>query len=502
MTLALLALDPFLQAVVLYEGRLVDIDEDHGTSTISRATKLDIGDWEHQNTMSVLADQGNMLQAYTLYPDIGMSATSLIGFVNTSTSNLSQPPGVSCRTGNCTWSVYSSLGLCNTCSDISEYVFKEESQGMPVESEFSRCQDISFSFFGKFTSYIVPYNAGRRLLLQQMDGTLDSNPTCAPTSRVALSAVFRPSDTYRFKDSKALLTSFAILELSPDYWNNAEAFENSKPKATECAFEFCALAYEANMRSGHVAESVLLQSTERSPGSFKATDGTASLQNPVVPWNSTLWRYLNASESSLAALDVTAYSHALQKFTIMIPRDDLQVELPPVPEFPKNLQRVFNISQKSIAVMMDFFSSNSTLESITYALSDSTNMTATFNTAARLISNRMREVDGTTALGVAEQWTTYTVVRWNIFAFPVIVLVTACTFTLIAVFESSKLGLETMKTSLLATLIYSLDAETRRILREEKKEGGKCSDTIDVKLEAESDGLVLRHTALVLPITE
>lgn len=268
MTLALLVLGPFLQAVVIYEGRIVDIYEDHGAPKISRATELDVGQWTPLSAFVTGGPLSSRGRGYEVIPDISFSATSLIGFVNTSTSNSIQPPGVSCPTGNCTWPIFSTLGLCNTCLDISEHIFEEKRQGMPDESVFSSCYGVDYTVVENYTSYVVPYNAGRRLLIQGADG--GTGELCGkPTSNVALSAVFHPNETYKFKHSETLLASFAMIEIAPGYWNGTTAFEKSRPKATECAFEFCALVLQADMLSGQVTESVLQQSTERAMDSFR-----------------------------------------------------------------------------------------------------------------------------------------------------------------------------------------------------------------------------------------
>lgn len=108
---------------------------------------------------------------------------------------------------------------------------------MPDESVFSSCYGVDYTVVENYTSYVVPYNAGRRLLIQGADG--GTGELCGkPTSNVALSAVFHPNETYKFKHSETLLASFAMIEIAPGYWNGTTAFEKSRPKATECAFEY------------------------------------------------------------------------------------------------------------------------------------------------------------------------------------------------------------------------------------------------------------------------
>ncbi|KAI1074380.1 hypothetical protein F5B20DRAFT_596088 [Whalleya microplaca] len=468
-TLALLAMDPVLQSVITYDGRLDTTGK--SDSTIARATGLDIGDWTPENTIIDSVDPQHVLRYYHTYPDIGISTTSIFGFVNTSTTSPSQPPLISCRTGNCTWPMYSSF----------EHITRTQDFGMPDQNDLSTCNSMSFTINNNYTTYSIPYTPTHSPIIQNFNG-LSNQSVCFLESRIGLSAVFRPNETYSFKDSKALLASFAVLELPPSYWNNEVAIEDATPQATECAFEYCGRVFTTEMRDGYVNESTVLTSTLVANDSFKPTAEYA--QNAVDTID-------NDFENYLAPFDLEAY----QSFDIMavIDRTDLQIELPEATNFPEDLQRVFNVTQKSIATTMIFLAKSSTLDSITYAISNSTNITATFEAAAHLISDRMREIDGQMAYGDSEQWVIHICVRWKYIVFPGVVLVAGYIFTIGAIVESYILGLETIKDDLLATLVCGLDTDTRASLREEKWRDGKCADK-RAKLEDEADGLVLRSS--------
>ncbi|KAI3332797.1 hypothetical protein F4824DRAFT_491364 [Ustulina deusta] len=480
-TLLLLGVDPFWQAIIQYNGKLVSTG--HNDSSILTSRQLSVGDWHQESPADPEVDyhgHDNVFQAYRLYPDIGISATLLIAAVNSSASDSTQPPGISCRTGNCTWPLYTTLGMCNTCFDVTEQVVKEQSLGMPDESVFSSCHDSTFWVVENYTSYVLPYSGDRRVILQNFDGYVDQ-ADCELRSRVGLSAAFQPSDTYRFKESQTLLASFALLELSTDYWDNLTTLEKATPKATECALEFCALAYETQMRDGLPREAVLSMSKARVNSSY----------SPSLNLSPEIQGFIQQDfGSNLLEYPPTAFSLAANGFRF-IPRDDLQVALSHDMDL-KNSPGIFNFTQKSIVTMANGLSQNATLEGITYAISNTTNITQTFDNVAHLLTYRMREVDGTKVLGSSEQWVVSTHVRWKFIIFPVIVLISGYIFTIGAILDSHRLDLKTMKSDTIATLIWGLDDGTRQYLRYKTQQYHHCSDKVMVKLANEEDGLMLR----------
>ncbi|KAJ3580300.1 hypothetical protein NPX13_g261 [Xylaria arbuscula] len=260
-TLLLLGVDPFWQAVLQYSGKLVLVE--HDNSSILTSQRLNVGDWYGGDALTLdYHGYSNVYHSYLLYPDVGMSATLLIAAVNSTSSDLTQLPGISCRTGNCTWPIHTTLGICNTCFDITDQIITEEKVGMPDENVFSSCHDKGYTRFGNYTNYVVPYPTTRRTILQNYDGYIRQS-SCKLRSRVGLSPAFQPFNTYKFKDSQTLLASFALLELPDAYWNNLTSLKLATPKATECALEFCGLTYEAQMRDGRPRETALSISKNR-----------------------------------------------------------------------------------------------------------------------------------------------------------------------------------------------------------------------------------------------
>ncbi|KAK6948586.1 hypothetical protein Daesc_010356 [Daldinia eschscholtzii] len=470
---------PCVQSLITYKGQ-VDITGQNN-SKIVKATRLDVGKWSRETTAEIGFVEEGFLNNYHIYSDVGIATISVLGFVNTSTSQPSKPPSVSCQTGNCTWPTYSSLGVCSTCFDISEHITKDKGFGMPDVSVLSPCHDSSVVFVANYTTYSVPYDSGRPLLIQNTDG-LANQSACLPRSRVGLSAVFRPNETYRFANSTSLLASFVVLELQTDYWDSKIAIEDSTPKATECALEYCGRIHKAVMRNGDIVESTILESTSIAIDSFK----------PLGEYSQELIDVVQ-KEYGNSVSDITLKAFAeTNNFPTILERNDLQVEIPITADVPEHVQRVFNITQTSIVTMMRTLADSTTLESIAYALSNSTNVITSFDNAAHLLSNRMREIDGSMAYGSSEQWVIYTHVQWRFFALPIVVVVAGCLFVIGTILDSTRLQIETKKTDLLSTLITVVDPETRAFLRKEKRGKDKDEDKVLAKVDKEEDGLVLR----------
>ncbi|KAF5597648.1 hypothetical protein FPCIR_3532 [Fusarium pseudocircinatum] len=153
--IALLAFEPFTQAVLAIEGKEVTLEQleyakaAHSSNDlletsgnvpqIGRSTNLDGASWDGAFTgVSAVPFPGRnnttMEFAARRFPfniqeDIGMKAAIWNGFSPfTAPQNLR--PAFACTTGNCTWPIFPSIAICSKCRDISKYVTKSTG---PVE---------------------------------------------------------------------------------------------------------------------------------------------------------------------------------------------------------------------------------------------------------------------------------------------------------------------------------------------------------------------------------
>jgi len=134
-TASLIALDPFVQAVVSYSGDNF-VSGELTAAQIGQATRLDIGitrddasaDYFFRGTgknSTNSASAGGQLYGLRITlqrsdPDVTFSAALLNGFSNSTSAK--PAPSVQCGTGNCTWAPYSSLAICSSCNDVSQSI--------------------------------------------------------------------------------------------------------------------------------------------------------------------------------------------------------------------------------------------------------------------------------------------------------------------------------------------------------------------------------------------
>lgn len=470
-TILLLAVDPFMQAVITYPGQLDTVP--NTKPSLVRASRLDMGNWLMDDAARV-SFTGNEPFAFLfrMSPDISFGATAQIGFFNTSASRATQPSFLSCPSGNCTWPTYSSLGICASCADISSHILKEPGTGMP-----SGCDLASYTYVENITTYRIRLPGGRQSVVLDA-GNGGPSKSCPEyrhlTHQVGVSIVFQPNDTISFQDSDTLLASFAVLQAPDDYWDNKTNWEDAAMVGTECAVSFCGSVYgETTLRNGLLDNPAVLHTLDRRPESFH------SLQ-PASP------DIVDGYFKNSLTLNYTS--------PMVFPMSDLQLTVPKGANLPPDVQQTFNISQKTIETTIAFFRQNSTLDAVKEAFAGSTNISATFEEAANLMSNRIREADGTVLEGTVQQWTIHTEVRWHFIIFPALAFLASSVFFVGTVVESRRLRLETMKDGLLGVLLHGLDGDLRSAIRGQKRSSAQGLESTHVRLEDVGGGLELRFS--------
>ena len=100
------------------------------------------------------------------------------------------------------------------------------------------------------------------------------------------------------------------------------------------------------------------------------------------------------------------------------------------------------------------------------ALFESSDLAATFQGAARSLTDWMRDRSEQTAPGgTANRYVVRIRVRWDYLALPLGAVAAGCLFVLAVVLETRRLGLAPWKADVLPTLVHALDPDTRARLR-------------------------------------
>lgn len=529
-TIALLAVDPFLQSVIDYPGRLVFTDLHN--ATIGVATGLDVGDWWFTGQTYGDPETDKRIGACVVpYQDRGMSATAMLGFMDRSTPRLSQPPLLSCATGNCTWT-YSTLAICSRCEDITSLITTETadsiflvrpgpSQDAVLDPAFMACTRESNSFDIKYLRYRLKGNYN--LSLCAPEGILEDYPSSGTglfrsiytdppkksgfgrTKKVRLAAglVSSPQETYHFNTTDTLLASVAVLYVSDDYWARKTPFNTSSARAMECSLTLCTQLYEAEMKLGELTERLLPSTYRREPDSFTV------FKDPVHPELDMTWTDQDPSISlsrrgsffpncGSSGQDMTA--GGLQ---LLIDRTDLQLHMSHKRGADISVQTTFNITYKAVDTVIHDLETNLGPRLVDF-LSSSGNITQTFERAARLMSYHMREAAGgsSVAAGETRQWVTYIRVRWGYMLLPIVLAVAIAVFAVGATAQSYRLGLNDFKGDTVSAMLL-VDGHTRDVLRVESS-GGRRDEVVRglrLQLVRDEKGVYLEERMGSLPMS-
>lgn len=510
-TVALLAIDPFLQSVIVYSGKVVSTDLHN--ATIGVATGFDIGDWYFEGLLSSQPFYSHEITGKCIIPyqDRGMSATTMLGFIDGSTSRLSQPPLLSCATGNCIWT-YSTLAICTRCEDITSLITTETVElsillaHEPGDPIFEACA--SESYYSSTTNYFrysLQGNYNLNLcapegILADPDSTIDSPGESGfgrtKKVRVAAGLVSSPQETYNFNTSDTLLASVAVLQVSDDYWARKTPFNAASTTATECSLILCTQLYEAEMRLGELTERLLLSTSERDPDSFTEIkdpdEGPWTDEDPGI----ALSRHGPSFPECGGSGNMTTGG-----FQPLIDRTDLQLHLSHEHDAAIDDQTTFNVTYKAIDTMIYDLETN-LAPRLVDSLSASSNITQTFERAAKLMSYHMRETSSgsSTTAGETHQWVTYIRVQWNYVIFPIGLAVTIAVFAVGATAQSYRLGLNDVKGDTISTMLL-VDGHTRDVLRV-KPGGGRRDEVIRrlrLQLGRDDKGVYLEERMGLLP---
>ncbi|KAK8009969.1 hypothetical protein PG990_008934 [Apiospora arundinis] len=486
-TIALIAVDPFLQAIINYEGQL-DSENSTNTAFLSRASHLDIGSMTaaiFANSFVDYHDSVYVLSCYHTQPNVGMSASSVLGFVNSSTSNSAKPPLVTCPTGNCTWEPYSTLAFCSSCFDVSAHLKKETlllgSDECTDEERHGSFHQIPYNI----TNYTIPYGSSD-VHYWGSNGIRDKRGVLNNCGRPLIGKVFvQPRDTYTMQEWNTLLAAFVILRPVEKYNNREIAWENDAVSATECGLRLCTKVFQTTVNNGESHETLLTDAFERVPESFQAIYPNVADQKQVQS-NGTIQGWVNDDFGISLASHYPNYNVS---GCGILERTNLKLRIPSDVALPREVQRDFNITQASIITIMDGIWNGT--QNILDVLSGSTSLATSFENAARLMSYQIRELDNTKHSGVAQKWTTYIRISWPFMILPIAVSLLGFVFSLKIMLESRRYNVQVMKARMLESMLHGLNEETGEKLRNSKVKE-KMEEHVFVRLRDGYDGLRLR----------
>ncbi|KAI8945263.1 hypothetical protein F4801DRAFT_598146 [Xylaria longipes] len=474
-TILLLAFEPFFQAILSFDGGTI-LSESAFEARISRNEILDAGTYYNRHTTSMViplpSNETITLEAYVYQPDLGMVSALNNGFYNISKAK-EQTTSFVCPTANCTWNPFTTLAACGACNDITDHLKREKKEGINLGN-------IVYNIATLNTSWTINSLPDVNLTnVSWQKGITDSQLDKA--AYMAATRLTNHQHTVSFKNLSNMITAVQVLKAADDYINGYVIWDDTSVIATECALYFCTNAYSSSVKQGELYERIVASAT-------------------FDKWNnySVFPRVNNGERYNVYDLDRS-------NLELLIPLEDTQRFY-----LPENITRRFALTQHAVGSTVQFVNNEFFSEQMVWpldgdgaystppvvqALYQSTNLSATFNNAARSMTNWMRDISNTSPqIGTAQEWAIWIHVEWAYIAAPLATFVAGLAFCIYCIFETHKLGLEPWKTAAIATLTHSVDAETRAQLRHAYRQGylDKAARAMIVAYEDVGNGLELK----------
>ncbi|KAF5497715.1 hypothetical protein CGCS363_v007756 [Colletotrichum siamense] len=488
-TVVLVGFEPFLQAIITFEGKQVSVADPISKATIGKSSKLDIGSFSAITgaATGISTPDGTLMRLSMLSKyDFGALASIWSGF-STLGSVEAQTPSFSCSSGNCTWTPYASLAVCSACNDISQHIIKSTGKtNVSVGAEDDTLTMVNY--VASFSPIAVPsinttYTRYDIKELKMNISNIDSAGLAAirgkdlgfTNTELTAKATSQPSETLSFQDFKTLIVSFAMIAANQEFRENGQHWEDSSVSAQECALYFCTNIYQSDIVQGDLRETILGTHTDRNLDSFLAKDPQYAASSKWYNANTSYTLYHGKTDMNRTDLQMFISKEHYHTSTGLDVGQDLK----------------FNISQNAAESITGLFmnefarrASPLATKQLVYpavgtvgttsqphvidSLGTSKNLTATFETVAASMSKYIRDLSLETEPneGETQNWIVFIRVEWGFLSLPIAALLGGCLFCLLSIVETKRLGLPAWRGSSLAGLAHGLDKQSREQLRE------------------------------------
>lgn len=467
----MLGFEPFMQAIIYYEGRMITTTQPPIPPSIGASHRLDVGSTKQVNSGGMFTfELGNETHSMVVgdfreEASPGLAAAVYRGFY---AHDPRDAVSFTCSTGNCTWPVFTSLSVCSACHDVSDRVVVRGRNG----SDLGNIKVHGFHTEGHYITHALPYvnltNLARATYVGLSGrGRAPIQADMMAAAYMSAAALSNPGWTLTFGELNTMIVAVGLIRAEPAYANHSKPWNQTRSTATECALYLCTNAYRSEVSGGKLKEEVVASWSDRVPGTYYPRSG----ESESGSW-AAYEEYTNYS------LDTGGAYYAL---------DDLQLQIPPAEaekhRLPADAPLLFNVTQNTLGSLLpflaDFFQDplvygeseiGPIISQTLYSSAD--NLTATFAGAAAAMSRWIRDNTGAAApAGGQAAWVLHIRVRWPYVTLPVLVVLLGGGFVALSVAETRRRRLPPWKTDVLATLTHSLDAGTREELRKAARRG-------------------------------
>lgn len=306
MVILTVAVDPFSQQLLqlqqdveFHDYLKMNHTRDYAYATTSRASSYTVGDQIERGRNGTSLGKGRYVSSSdsdlrSPQLDFAMEAAILNSLAQSNGTANQQSPST-CPTGNCTWDMFSTLGVCHECNDLTSELEEVKNFGdffnMMWGDGTKKYHEIDIE---NATAFVLPnghFLANvNECVAADFDCRPDSSKYKAPDDQdtYALTAYSTGNwnRTVSMQDIDTLISSMSVIYLDLD---DEDRFESVRwPKAsvtaTECAVYFCIKEIKSEMRGNELIEDATEAETSRRAhydwreSSFKSDEAPFTLE--------------------------------------------------------------------------------------------------------------------------------------------------------------------------------------------------------------------------------
>ncbi|KAK1977881.1 hypothetical protein LZ30DRAFT_600329 [Colletotrichum cereale] len=423
-----LAFNPFAQQIATFHGRT--------TNTPEGATNI-----RSQQYLIALSSQ---TASEGFIPILPFKAAVYNGlFAENGKPWLSLP--VSCQTGNCTWEPFETLGVCNTCVDMTEFMTRTCEDGSMPEDDMTEC------------GWSIPLGAKLKTHAEVF----------------SMTPVF-PQGLGDMSYSTIMKLVFMGTE------KQGGVAGDLAPWARQCTLQACVQTLNSSIVNGELKEIIVRTKTNDTVATVTQeslepiyilgdnNDGTYPIDMKVMmgmrSWFSDLFRTGSASRNDeVISKNITTPDNVIVNLTVGISSGETF--------FDTDIVQAFYWNYYEYPTGIDML----------------------MNDLATSVTISFRSFNGTNVNGTAHTVESYIHVEWSFLAVPLLAILLAIIFLGGVIYQTYSHKAKLWKSSVLATLVHGLDRSARDRLEDlgGLREQQIAAKSVNVQLNEGDEGLLV-----------
>ncbi|KAK6211377.1 acid phosphatase protein [Colletotrichum tabaci] len=351
---------------------------------------------------------------------------------------------VNCQTGNCTWEPFETLGVCNTCVDLSEFMIRACEDGSNPEGDMTEC------------GWSIPVGAKLK----------------THADVFSMTPIF-PQGLGDMSYSTIMKLVFMGTE------NQGGIAGELAPWARQCTLQACVQTLSSSVVNGELREKILhvetndtvATATQESLEPIYISGVETKKSYPINmkvmmgmrSWFSDLFRNGSASRNQeVINKNITTPDNVIVNLTVGISSGETF--------FDTDIVQAFYWNYYEYPAGIDML----------------------MNDLATSVTVSFRSFNGTKVTGVAHTVESYIHVEWSFLTLPLFTVLLTVLFLCASIYQTYRHKASLWKSSVLATLVHGLDRSARERLedlgglREQQKE----AKTVKVQLDEDEGGLL------------